>query len=143
MAIHKTQLCWIMEIIFIIKKKGYWQWVTRRMSCKNQKLRSIRCHLGSSPILLVRFVLFNLLISCVVCLCLVCLRSVWCAKCCPCFWIVHSWLSRFSLTFFLLKISSYENTFIGYGTSSDDYLCHKIIFQCRYELYLYKYMYMI
>ena len=56
------------------------------------------------------FVLLTLLVYCVVFNWFVRLRSVSCAQCCQCLWIVHSWLHvRFSLAFNIVLLIWHKN----------------------------------
>jgi len=51
----------------------------------------------------------HLLICLCSCFSFVCLCSVSCDRCCPCFWIVYSWLLlRISITFILTKGNTYK-----------------------------------
>ena len=86
-------------------------WITRWVSYKVQEVITVREHLDYShqpPGVLWGPCCSTFLVFCefFLSLCLfVCLRSVFCASCCLCFWLSHFWLTlRISLTFIYLGL---------------------------------------
>ena len=88
-------LCYVCLFGYSVKH-GSAIWLTWRVICKMQEMLSFRVHLGSPQVFWwVRAVdLFSPLLFCLSSTC------VLCARCCQCFWIVHSWLHlQFSFIF--------------------------------------------
>ena len=74
------------------------------VSYKEWELPTLREHFGVSRVFLAQSVLLIFLVFCIVFFVLLCL--MFCAKCFPCIWIVHSYVSlRFPLSFIYFPLN--------------------------------------